>query len=253
MLDLCAAPGGKTAQLCARGYAVTALDSDADRLVRLEDNLSRLGLSAEIVVADASDATCACPVRRHPRRRALLGDRHLPPPSRGADQPHRRRHRRARGAATAHHCQCRTGAQARRYAGLSSPARSNARKARSRHDWIACDLSPALHPAPPTADSDPDLGLCAHLGGSFAHPFRSFGRRKSGRAAWTDSSCHALFTVNDACMEGFPIHQRSGAERDSGLRGFSFWGALSANLGMGLGMSACPAQAGGLTGVGSFA
>ena len=46
VLDLCAAPGGKTAQLIKAGYEVTALDSDADRLRRLEANLARLGYHA---------------------------------------------------------------------------------------------------------------------------------------------------------------------------------------------------------------
>jgi 16S rRNA (cytosine967-C5)-methyltransferase len=52
--DLCAAPGGKTAQLAARGAQVTALDRSAPRLSRLKDNLARLKLDAEIVVADAA-------------------------------------------------------------------------------------------------------------------------------------------------------------------------------------------------------
>lgn len=52
VLDLCAAPGGKTMQLAAAGWAVTALDQDRARLVRLEDNLARTGLSARLVTAD---------------------------------------------------------------------------------------------------------------------------------------------------------------------------------------------------------
>lgn len=55
VLDLCAAPGGKTAQLIKAGYAVTALDRDPERVVRLETNLKRLGYAAEIVTADALD------------------------------------------------------------------------------------------------------------------------------------------------------------------------------------------------------
>ena len=46
-------PGGKTAQLIKAGYAVTALDSDARRMERLKENLSRLDYSAETVTADA--------------------------------------------------------------------------------------------------------------------------------------------------------------------------------------------------------
>jgi len=53
VLDLCAAPGGKTAQLAAAGARVTALDLSEARAARLRDNLSRLGLDAEIVIADA--------------------------------------------------------------------------------------------------------------------------------------------------------------------------------------------------------
>jgi 16S rRNA (cytosine967-C5)-methyltransferase len=54
-LDLCAAPGGKTLQLAAAGATVTALDRSAPRLKRLQENLARTGLSAEIVAADAAD------------------------------------------------------------------------------------------------------------------------------------------------------------------------------------------------------
>ncbi|MEO8882904.1 MAG: transcription antitermination factor NusB, partial [Devosia sp.] len=53
VLDLCAAPGGKTAQLIKAGYQVTSLDNDAERLKRLEGNLSRLGYAADVVEADA--------------------------------------------------------------------------------------------------------------------------------------------------------------------------------------------------------
>ena len=81
VLDLCAAPGGKTAQLVKAGYEVIALDSDASRMARLEDNLRRLDYSAGTVVADAAnyapdglfdgvllDAPCSATgtFRRHP-------------------------------------------------------------------------------------------------------------------------------------------------------------------------------------------
>ncbi|MHA6689212.1 RsmB/NOP family class I SAM-dependent RNA methyltransferase [Devosia sp. A449] len=81
VLDLCAAPGGKTAQLIKAGYQVTALDSDATRMERLKQNLARLDYSAETVVADAGkyvpeqrydgvllDAPCSATgtFRRHP-------------------------------------------------------------------------------------------------------------------------------------------------------------------------------------------
>jgi len=52
VLDLCAAPGGKTLQLAAAGWDVTALDVSKKRLERLHDNLKRTGLSAKVVVAD---------------------------------------------------------------------------------------------------------------------------------------------------------------------------------------------------------
>lgn len=53
--DICAAPGGKTAQLAHAGAHVTAVDRSARRLVRLRENLTRLGLTAETVVADATE------------------------------------------------------------------------------------------------------------------------------------------------------------------------------------------------------
>lgn len=80
-LDLCAAPGGKTLQLAAAGAQVTALDLSRTRLRRVDENLARCGLAAEIVVADARDwlpdrqfdaivvdAPCSATgtIRRHP-------------------------------------------------------------------------------------------------------------------------------------------------------------------------------------------
>ena len=81
ILDLCAAPGGKTAQLVKAGYRVTALDSDPARMTKLEQNLDRLGYEAETVITDAIgftpnqpfdgvllDAPCSATgtFRRHP-------------------------------------------------------------------------------------------------------------------------------------------------------------------------------------------
>jgi 16S rRNA (cytosine967-C5)-methyltransferase len=81
VLDLCAAPGGKTAQLIKAGYRVTALDSDSGRMERLRENLRRLDYAAETVIADAAnhapagrydgvllDAPCSATgtFRRHP-------------------------------------------------------------------------------------------------------------------------------------------------------------------------------------------
>jgi 16S rRNA (cytosine967-C5)-methyltransferase len=78
--DLCAAPGGKAAQLALAGARVTAVDRSPARLTRLRENFSRLGLRADIVEADAAeweagpfdavllDAPCLSTgaIRRHP-------------------------------------------------------------------------------------------------------------------------------------------------------------------------------------------
>jgi 16S rRNA (cytosine967-C5)-methyltransferase len=53
--DLCAAPGGKTAQLLAAGAVVTAVEQSANRVVRLRQNLERLRMEAEIVAGDLFD------------------------------------------------------------------------------------------------------------------------------------------------------------------------------------------------------
>jgi 16S rRNA (cytosine967-C5)-methyltransferase len=81
VLDLCAAPGGKTLQLAATGAQVTALDISTLRMDRLRANLARTGLAADLVVADALDwvpkapfdailldAPCSASgtIRRHP-------------------------------------------------------------------------------------------------------------------------------------------------------------------------------------------
>ena len=91
-LDLCAAPGGKTLQLAAAGWLVTALDVSAKRLERLQNNLDRCGLAAEIVAADALtwepegqfdaillDAPCTATgtCRRHPDVLHRIGARHI--------------------------------------------------------------------------------------------------------------------------------------------------------------------------------
>jgi 16S rRNA (cytosine967-C5)-methyltransferase len=81
VIDLCAAPGGKTAQLAALGAQAIAVDRSGDRLKLLQDNLKRLSLEASVVAADALtwrpaeladavllDAPCTATgtVRRHP-------------------------------------------------------------------------------------------------------------------------------------------------------------------------------------------
>lgn len=93
--DLCAAPGGKTAELAAAGARVTAVDQSGPRLARLKDNLTRLKLAADVVEADAIswdpgrafdavliDAPCSATgtLRRHPdilhlKRKESTGDR----------------------------------------------------------------------------------------------------------------------------------------------------------------------------------
>jgi 16S rRNA (cytosine967-C5)-methyltransferase len=57
VLDLCAAPGGKTMQLAARGATVTAVDASASRMTRVGQNMTRVGLMADVQVADAFDVT----------------------------------------------------------------------------------------------------------------------------------------------------------------------------------------------------
>ena len=52
VLDLCAAPGGKTMQLAATGWDVTAVDASESRLARLSENLARTNLNAAVVAAD---------------------------------------------------------------------------------------------------------------------------------------------------------------------------------------------------------
>jgi 16S rRNA (cytosine967-C5)-methyltransferase len=81
VLDLCAAPGGKTLQLAAAGAEVTALDISGPRMARVAENLARCGLAATLVVDDALawepqqpfdaallDAPCSATgtIRRHP-------------------------------------------------------------------------------------------------------------------------------------------------------------------------------------------
>jgi 16S rRNA (cytosine967-C5)-methyltransferase len=92
VLDLCAAPGGKTMQLAAAGWCVTAVDASAKRLARLRDNLARTGLSAQVVQGDIRtwspeeqadavllDAPCSATgiFRRHPDVLHRIEPRHI--------------------------------------------------------------------------------------------------------------------------------------------------------------------------------
>ncbi len=92
VLDLCAAPGGKTMQLASAGWQVTALDASARRLERMQANLARTGLSATLVQADALewqsdkqfdavllDAPCTATgtCRRHPDVLHRIGPRQI--------------------------------------------------------------------------------------------------------------------------------------------------------------------------------
>jgi len=94
VLDVCAAPGGKTLQLAALGVEVTALDVAEPRLTRVRENLARTGLSATLAVGDALrwhpgrlfdrillDAPCSATgiFRRHPDVLHLKGARDLQP------------------------------------------------------------------------------------------------------------------------------------------------------------------------------
>jgi 16S rRNA (cytosine967-C5)-methyltransferase len=62
-LDLCAAPGGKTLQLAAAGWQVTAVDSSEPRLARLRENLTRTRLDAQVIHADVRDWAPAAPAQ----------------------------------------------------------------------------------------------------------------------------------------------------------------------------------------------
>ena len=92
VLDLCAAPGGKTMQLAAAGWRVTAVDQSKKRLERLADNLARTGLNAAVVQADLRqwsppapvdaillDAPCSATgiYRRHPDVLHRIGPRQI--------------------------------------------------------------------------------------------------------------------------------------------------------------------------------
>jgi 16S rRNA (cytosine967-C5)-methyltransferase len=79
VIDLCAAPGGKTLQLAARGSEVTAVEVDPARAARIRENLARTGLKADVIESDVRDFQDTAPlvlldapctatgtIRRHP-------------------------------------------------------------------------------------------------------------------------------------------------------------------------------------------
>jgi 16S rRNA (cytosine967-C5)-methyltransferase len=79
VIDLCAAPGGKTLQLAAMGAGVTAVEIEPARAARLRENLARVGLSADVIESDVRDFAGTAPlvlldapctatgtIRRHP-------------------------------------------------------------------------------------------------------------------------------------------------------------------------------------------
>ncbi len=92
VLDLCAAPGGKTLQLADQGAIVTALDRSKNRLTRVQENLERTGLAADLIAADSVewrpeqpapfvllDAPCSATgtLRRHPDVARLKGPKDI--------------------------------------------------------------------------------------------------------------------------------------------------------------------------------
>ena len=89
VLDLCAAPGGKTAQLINKGAKVTALDISKDRLETLKENLHRLHFEAEnIVCADAIDYL------QNYQGETLFSNGNFPPSSRNFTLQNARRHQK---------------------------------------------------------------------------------------------------------------------------------------------------------------
>ena len=93
VLDLCAAPGGKTLQLAASGASVTSLDISAPRMARVAENLARCNLTATLITTDALhwrpettfdaillDAPCSASgtIRRHPDLPFVKSDADLP-------------------------------------------------------------------------------------------------------------------------------------------------------------------------------
>ena len=186
IVDLCAAPGGKTAQLAQAGARVTAVDRSPARMARLRDNLARLSLAGRDVVADAAEWPGGDgELRRRAGRCALHLDRHHPPPSRRRLAAAGSRHRRAGGVAEAPAAKGGRPAEAGRNAGLlhlfagtGGRRAGDRRPARRRIRACAARRSrPARSRA--CAKSSPRMAICAPCPAICPTPTR-------GLAGWMD-------------------------------------------------------------------
>ena len=156
--DLCAAPGGKAAQLAATGATVFAVERDGRRIARLRENLTRLKLSATVVEADRDPVAPARAAPCGASGRTVLRHRDdPPPPGRAAPEAAARRHG-LRGAAARTHRGGGGPAPARRAPGLrrllpaagggAGRAAGRGRRrapARSVHDCGTCRASGGTH------------------------------------------------------------------------------------------------------------
>ena len=128
VIDLCAAPGGKTSQLVSAGANVVAVDAGAERMPRVQENLKRLGLEAETVIADATewrpetpvdaillDAPCSSTgtIRRRPRRALVEAATGRDEPGRNPGRTAPRRGRYAEARRNAGLCLLLTGGRGR--------------------------------------------------------------------------------------------------------------------------------------------
>ena len=218
--DLCAAPGGKTAQLALAGAQVTAVDRSRRRgSTRLRENLARLQLAAEIVAADAAawqggpfdavlvDAPCSSTgtIRRHPDIPWL----------KSRDRPRQAR-RPAAPAARPRGRRC--SSRAARWS--TAPARSNPRRAssRSRRCWRAM---PALRRSPIAADEVGGHAEFLTAGGRSAHPALPLARSgpAHGRARRLLRRRESASRHLTALIAGWPLASRASLYVARGKRG----------------------------------
>ena len=195
VVDLCAAPGGKTAQLATAGARVTAVDRSTRRLDRLVANFGRLGLPVEAVAADALDLAPAAPDRRGAARRAVHDHRRDPPPSgraasegAGGRRPARGGSgepaaRRGRDAAAGRdlgllHLLARAGGRAAAHRGAAARRRAGGAAGRS----IRQRSAPTPNGSPPTAICARCRAISPNMTASTAFSARgwSSGRARSG-------------------------------------------------------------------------